>query len=538
MVPKGVVYLEDSEQFGASLSYDMMRQDMQAIKDMGVNVIRFADGVPHPYLLYLCDELGLMAWIDASIGTPPSSLFSDEGYVRRSLDRLRFTIEEGGVHTCVTAYGISAPVSGSDDGTLKALGRMRALIDSLDYRPFYCSSHDWSQQLRKLVDIAGFSTFDLEADKVRTMIASVREDLAGALPLVVLSYGKFVQLGNHNGYSDPISIEAQAKYISDVYSVLQQAGVGGIFWSFNDYRTDRPILTVNNDQQYLATSGLFGLDREQRQGAQMLGNLYTDQKTPDVLIGDYSPPSTVLFIIVGIVCAFVFLLLINNSRRFRENVSRALLRPFNFFADIRDQRILSSVQTTMLGVVIAATFAVIIASLAYYYRMNEAFDTITGTMIASDGLKELLNYITWRPALSVLVFTVLFFLLLMFVAVVIRLCAVFVRNRIFFTDAYSIAVWAALPMLLLIPIAMSLYRILEAPGTSTAVFILMIVVLLWLLYRVLRGMSVVFDIRPTSVYGYAVLGIVVFMALLYVTSGSTSATLSYLSDGIEMYSGG
>ena len=90
---KGIAYVEDVERHGASLPYDLMRRDIQAIKDRGANLVRFTDGVPHPFLLQLCDEFGLMAWIDAPIGSPPASLFSDEDFLRRATDRIRFVIE-------------------------------------------------------------------------------------------------------------------------------------------------------------------------------------------------------------------------------------------------------------------------------------------------------------------------------------------------------------------------------------------------------------------------------------------------------------
>lgn len=538
---KGVVYVEDVDKHGASLPYDLMRRDVQAIKDRGANLVRFIDGMPHPYLLQLCDEFGLMAWIDAPIGSPPASLFADEDYLRRATDRIRFVIEEGGRFTSVTAYGVSAPVPGGSSSALAAVRRMRALVDSLDDRPFYFGASSWADpELRKIVDIAGVGTFDVEPTRMRSMLASMRRDLGGAKPLVVLSYGKFVQLGNHGGYSDPISIEAQAKYVSDIYNILLESQVaGGIYWAFADYRTDRPILSVNNGDQTIATCGLFGIDRELRQSANMLGALFTNQKTPEVLIGDYTPPSTVLFIFVGIASALAFLLLINNSRRFRENVFRSLSRPYNFFADIRDQRILSNVHTTVLGVVIAATFALIVSSVSFFYRMDEGFDALLSAIVTSDALKSGLNYIIWRPALSVAAFTILFFIALLGVAALIRACAVFVRNRIFFNDAYTIAVWGALPVLLLIPVAMILYRILEWHDASAMILtIVLIGVFLWMLYRILRGTSVVYDIRPTKVYGYALGGILALSLVLYFTSGAVRSRASYLWEGIGgMYQG-
>lgn len=531
---QGIVYVEDSKSGGATLPYAQMKTDIMTIRDMGVNVVRFVDGVPHPYLLRLCDQFGLMAMIDVPIGSPPSSLFGDGSYLKRSLDRVRFTIEEGREFTSVVAYGLSATIPGESERARDAVRAMRGVVDSLDHRLFYFSATDWGNPaLRKLTDIAAINAFDVNPQATRLRLLKVKAELQGERPLVLIAYGKFVQLGNHNGYSDSISIEAQAKYVSDIYNVLADVNVaGGIYWAFNDYRTDRPILTVNNPEQFIATCGLYGLDRELRQGASMLAALYTEQKPPEVLIGDYTPPSTILFIATGIGCALLFLVLINSSRRFRENVFRALLRPFNFYSDIRDQRILSTVHTTILGLVVSVTFALIIASLCYYYRMDETFDATLCAIVTYDWVKQVLNYIIWRPTLAIVLFTLCFFAVMGLVAGAIRACAVFVRNRIFFRDAYVIAVWGALPVLILIVPAMILYRALAVPGMGVAAFSVMLVVVGWMIYRVLRGTAVIYDVRPLKVYGYALGTIVAILLIVIVTSSETSTTLAYLREGI------
>lgn len=531
---RGVVYVEDSKLGGATLSYAQMREDIAAIRDMGINVVRFVDGVPHPQLLHLCDEFGLMAFIDAPIGSPPSSLFGDASYLKRGRDRVRFTVEEAASSTAVIAYGLSSTIPGASESALSAVRSMRAVADSLDHRLFYVSASDWSNPaLRKLVDIAAISAFDRSPQSTRRLLLGVRKEVQGEKPLVLISYGKFVQLDNHNGYSDPISVEAQAKYISDIYGVIGDVGIaGGVYWAFNDYRTDRPILTANNDDQYIATCGVYGLDRGLRQGASMLAALYTDQRPPEVLIGDYAPPSTILFIATGIGCAVVFLVLINSSRRFRENVFRALLRPFNFYSDIRDQRILSTVHTTILGLVVAVTFALIVSSLTYYYRMDESFDATLCAIVTSDLLKEVLNYIIWRPVIAIIMFTACFFGAMIIVAGLIRACAAFVRNRIFFRDAYVISIWGSLPVLVLIIPAMILYRALGVPGIAVATFSVMLVVVVWMLYRVLRGTAVIYDVRPLKVYGYAIGSILALLLILVVTSSEISATFAYLREGI------
>lgn len=533
---RGVAYIEDSRVNGMSLSYEQMRRDMTTLHDMGATVVRFVDGVPHPYLLQVCDELGLLAFIDVPMGMPASSMYGNEGYLTRVLDRARFNVDIAHAHPCVAAYGLSAVVPGESSNAVSAVAHIRTRLDSLDHRLFYCVATEWSDPLlRKAVDIAGVAAFDLDMDHTRRVLVQAQSELRGEKPLALLGYGKLVQVGNHSGYTDPISLEAQAKYISDVIAVLGELKIaGGVYWTFSDYRTDRPIMTANNEDEGLASCGLYTLDRELRQGATMLLSLYTDQKPPDVFPGDYNPPSAVVFIATGIGCAVAFLLLINSSRRFRENVFRALLRPFNFFADIRDQRILSTVHTAILAVIIAVTFALIVTSICYHYRMDESFDTILSAIITSDGIKGTLNNLIWNPGLGIVALTFVFMLLLVLVAALIRACAVFVRGRILFSDALIISVWSALPALILIVPAMILDRALEATGVSVLTFSVMVAVLLWTLYRILRGVAVVYDVRPAKAYGYALGSMIALLLIIYVSSGEFNARLGYLSDGVRL----
>ena len=58
-------------------------------------------------------------------------------------------------------------------------------------------------------------------------------------------------------------------------------------------------------------------------------------------IGSKKADAPMIFIVFGIVLAILMGILVNSGRKFREDASRALLRPYNFYADIRDQRIIS-----------------------------------------------------------------------------------------------------------------------------------------------------------------------------------------------------
>lgn len=533
---KGVVYIEDSRTTGVSLSYDRMREDVEAIRDLGANAIRFSGGVPHPYMLSLCDELGLLAFVDIPIGSFPASFFREEEIIERAVDRVEATIEATRGYTSVVAYGVGFPGSLDPEASTAMLEQIRSIVEEeAGDRLFYAVADDWEggESLVDLVDIAGIGRLDGSIEGLGRLVSRVAAAVGERRPVVCFAFGRLVQIGNESGYADITSTQSQAKFIGDAIALFEKAEIAGfMYWAYSDYRTDRPLLTIDNDDQFVSTSGLTTLDGESRIAAKTLAAHYTDQKEPDLAIGEYSPPSTILFIGVGIVCAILFLFLINGSRRFRENVFRAFLRPYNFYSDIRDQRILSTFQTTVLALVIAATIAVIFASLFYFYRMEESFDFVLSAVVSADGLKETLNYLIWRPVLAVIVFTSIAFVALLAVAALVRLCSIFVRNRIFFGDAYAISIWGALPVLLLIPVAMVLYRLLELPGAGPVAITIVMLVALWIIYRILRGTSVIFDVPAPRVYMYGVGTVVALLLILFFTSGSVAAMVGYLFEGV------
>ena len=173
--------------------------------------------------------------------------------------------------------------------------------------------------------------------------------------------------------------------------------------------------------------------------------MYTGDKIPTIIVGEDPSSPPIVYIVVGLMFLLALVYLANNSRRFRENFSRAIFRPFNFYADIRDQRILSTFQTTILGVITAGTFAMFLSSVTYYIRANVLFDNLLDVLLPWNAVKLQIARMIWNPVECVVALTLLFFALQIIVAGIIRGCAIFVRSRIFFGDVYSIVLWAGLP---------------------------------------------------------------------------------------------
>jgi len=65
----GVTYIISDENYGSLIGYKQLREDLQIIKNLGVNSVRFAKLTPHPFALNICQELGLFAFVEMPLNS-------------------------------------------------------------------------------------------------------------------------------------------------------------------------------------------------------------------------------------------------------------------------------------------------------------------------------------------------------------------------------------------------------------------------------------------------------------------------------------
>lgn len=497
---KGVVYHEDLPPVGSAMDYAALEIDMQSIKMLGANALRL-EHPASPLLLTLCDEYGLLVFEQVPAIGIPAAIVNTANYISLCKNYLQALVQRDRNHPCVVAWGLGSGIDAARSGDY--VEQLTAFSATLDGRPTYYTS-PWRTVTARGAGMVFLDVFGLDAAEVAARVHAWRIQNPN-VPLIVSSYGKIIRPDNHNGYSDPLSVEAQARYLLTCFNALhQEQAAGGFMCSFADWRSDRPSILSVESNPYVNYAGLVSYNRDERRLSYDVAKaLYTNDKIPTIIVGEDPATAPVIYIIVGLVFLLLLVYLANNSRRFRENFSRAIFRPFNFFADIRDQRILSTVQTTMLGVITAGTFAIFFSSIAYYLRTSPGFDALLNALIAGNVLKYRVAQMVWNPLECVIVLTLVFFTALAMLTAVIRFCAIFVRPRIFFGDAYTIVLWAALPTIIMIPISMILYRVMMfGPYVITAV-LLGFLVMLWIGFRMLRGTAVVFDVPFRRIYTVA-----------------------------------
>ncbi len=499
---KGVSYVEDHQVSLQSLSAFRMEEDVLMMKTLGANLVRFTYNPPHPYFSYLCDKYGLMMMIDLPLYNVPSSILKLDEIKVLMKNYTKQLVNTFNNSVALIAYGISDGLKENDislDFNNEIVNLFRSISNKMLYKNVPIGSH--------IIHTDGYDFIGISSRKEFRSKEHLKEDiiqmknLLGNVPFM-MSFGVAVQPYNHNGYSDPLSIEHQAFYIKNHVMVSRETGaLGTVVSNFNDFELDNPYLVTNIDNLYLSTSGLTDRYRNQRLAFRTLQALFNDEKEPLLNAGSYTEQAPVSFIAIGIILGVVFFFLLNRFRRFREYLFRSILRPFNFYSDIRDQRIISSFQTILLGLLISFTVGIFMSSVNYFYRSSETAQYFFMLLAPSSSFQEVLFDMIWMPELMMLIITVLSFLVVFVVSIIIRIFAFFVRARVYLTDALTITIWGGIPYLVLLPLSIVLVRLLVmVPELVTFFIILYLGLNVWVIARILRSTAVVFDKPAMNVY--------------------------------------
>ncbi len=525
---KSIDYVEEVGELGATVGAEQFERDVRLLKTLGVNCLHMLFYAPHPYLMNLCARNGILVVVDMpAYDIPGSVLGTDE--VRARFQTVAELMIAGYEHYPSLAFWNVA--SGLQQDKQSSQDYLRSISAYFHAN----SAHPVSQTVRfrsKGVISENIDLLIFSADRFGEAQESIQNELLrlskeGNRPYA-LSFGKPLQPDNRNGYADPISEEAQARYILTCFRALKAAQCGGsLLWTLTDFQLNHSTMLTNMSGDYMCYSGICNINRDPRTAFAMYKAWLNEEKDPTLQAGTYNESNPVIFIWGGIALILIMIFMTNRSRRFREYVLRALLHPYNFYADIRDQRILSLSQTVTLAAVISCTLAILCTTLLYHARMSTEAEYLLMIIFPQEGIKTILSRLAWSPDLAILSFSMFSMLVMVLVAVVLRLLSVFVRGRIFLSDTYIVTVWCSIPVILFLPFATILFRALDF--SSVLLWIcLAVAVMIWIVARILRATSVVFDVNPIPVYGIAIVALGALSISVGVAYNSTYSFFPYL----------
>jgi hypothetical protein len=525
---KGVVWHEDSPKYGASLSYEQMEKDVVLIKSLGANSVRFAFHPPHPYMLDLCSRYGLAVLEEIPVWNVPADILNEEAFQSLAETQMREMIERDSHFPCVLAWGMGDQFDSADEEAAGFVQKMSGVTRQIDGRPVYYGSRMLKNDVcASYVDFVGIVLPSSDLKEYRRSLSEWKKKHPEQ-PLIILSYGREVDQENRNGYSDPSSQESQARFYLQYYAAIKEAnGAGSFAAALTDWRGDRPLLSFPFGDHSLHPVGLLNQTREKRLAYEVVRALYNEERIAAIPAGNYRVSFPWAHVLIGL---FVIILIgyESTNRRFGESLKRSLTRSYNFFVDLRDLHAVSIAHTLILSSAISMTFACLLSGVMYHYRGDKFADYILTYLFVWDPLKVQFIHATWRPFAGIAVLTGLFFFFGMLLALLIKVIAWFVRAHVSWFHVYSISVWSAAPVIFLSPLAMSLFKIMENPSYVLPSLVLMLLFFFWTFLRVLKGISVIYDLVLVKTYVGGIFVCILLLGGLFFYYDSVYALSSYV----------
>jgi hypothetical protein len=532
---KGVTYVPSFGEYGNLATLSQMEEDIELIAAAGFNSVRFVKSVPHPYYLRLCEKYGLLSFLEIPVNYIPSALSSDPDFIDISKDYLSGFIKGYKEFWKFSAIGLGSSY-------LPDLEEHRLLINQLNsiakretglltYASF--AGRDFS--LKNNIDLYGIEIAGSSINKDTIGLNLLLEQL-GRGKVFISEATYFVNAGNTSGYVNNYSYEAQAKYFDDFLDIFSKDYTAGYFInSMFDYRGDFASFISGYNENNIYRIGLVGEDRKtDHLSYKVVKSKLRNSERVTIPIGNKQESAPMAFVLIGIALALIIGILVNSGRKFREDASRALLRPYNFFSDIRDQRIISSYQSAVMAIVIAVVIGLTGSSFLFFHRNDIVFEKII-LSFGSTSLMGMICNLAWNPFITVIWLSISFCVLLLVMISVVKISSLFVKSRVYFNSICYAVVWALLPFVLLIPVGIILYRVLEANVVNTYVYVMLGFFALWVFYRLMKGIYVIFDVASGSVYLYSIVIVVIALAGVVLYYELKNSFIDYLFLTFKQY---
>lgn len=501
----GVTYIPSFENYGSLSSYSQMEKDMSIIKETGFNTVRFSKSVPHPYYLKLCEELGLLAFIEIPVGFIPENLANDPNFMARSGNYLTSFIKAYSNYTAVAAIGLGGSYLSKLESHRSLLIDLGNKVKSSSFLLSYASFTGMDLTEIENIDLYGIEVLNTSFSDIKNTLNDLKEKI-GTGRFFISEATYTVNIGQTDGYVNEYSFEAQAKYFEDLLAYAEESELTGYFINtMFDIHGDYSSLLSGYDAGLVYRIGLAGEERNlSRLAYKVINARLKNTERVTIPIGSHKDDAPMVFIVVGLLLAIFMGVLVNSGRKFREDASRALLRPYNFFADIRDQRIISAYHSLFLAVIVSVTGALLMSNFFYFLKTNLLFEKL----LLSFGSPKLImaaGYFAWNPVSALVWMTLIHIGVIVIFTLIVRSASMFVKTKVYVSSALFAIVWALLPLVLLIPAGIILYRLLMTDVANLYVFIVLSLFTFWLIYRLMKGIYVIYDVSAGPVYFYSIL---------------------------------
>jgi beta-galactosidase len=508
----GVTYVPTLNNYGPLVSYKQVENDIKKIKSSGFNSIRFIKSIPPQYVFKLCEIYGLIPIVDLPLADVPEGLAASANFIVRVKNYTQLLLKAFNEYSLFSVINLGSSYLSNSEKINSFVSELSTYIKQR--KPLLVSASFMNKDLQKInaVDLYGIEIINNSVYNQTRELDYLQQKVGkGRLYFSEATYT--ISFGQSDGYANKFTYESQAKFFEDLLNYSENNFSGYFINSIFDYRGDFASLLFKFDKDNIYKLGLISEDRkEERIAYKVVTSYIQNTERVTIPIGTSKDDSPMVFIIMGLFLALFMAVLVNSGKKFREDATRSLLRPYNFFADIRDQRIISGYQSIFLLIIICFTISLIASNLLYYFRNNLFVEKLV-LASGSKFLMSAISYFAWNPINSIIWLFVISLFIVFILMIVIKSAAFFVRNKVYVSSVFFVIVWSYLPTVLFIPAGIVLYRILNTELFNSYIYIFLIFIKVWLLFRLIKGIYVIYDVNPAPVYFYSFLLIITILTV-------------------------
>jgi beta-galactosidase/beta-glucuronidase len=256
---KGISRHEMYPGVGFVVPADQTRRDLEDIKAIGGNFLRTTHYTPHPRVLDLCDELGLLAWVEIPAWqSKAETLASADVWSRYGEPQLREMVEQYRTHPSVVVWSVGNEFPSDKPEVVPYVARACRFVRGLDPTrlvTFASDRHDRDLSFEHVDFMAineYFGWYERSMFEVGAMLDLLHSRWP-RLPILVSEFGAGSVIGRRNpnptdsmqDYSGDYHRKMMRVHLDQIYAAQRRPFVAGsVIWLYNDFPSQDRIYTV------------------------------------------------------------------------------------------------------------------------------------------------------------------------------------------------------------------------------------------------------------------------------------------------------
>ena len=513
--------------FSYNLDYiSKAKNDLKIIKEIGFNTVRFVNYIPHPAIADYADSLGLLLFIDNGFWRLPSKFYTNNEYFNFGKLITAEMAETFKSNPSVIGLGIgNEPEINFPKAKKFTIVLKKYLKDNFNYLS-YLSPIDFNFKANdKLSDIVLLQNY-VNSDK---LFSFAENYLKLNEPIVLGSIHYPSNIYNKDPFNN-INEKWELNKLQQFFLHYDSLNAynGYFVESFNDWKGEVPSFysSFDSSNNVIYPYGLVSQNGNKKDKIYFFADYLKNNK---IEVSYYkNEQKNNFYSIIVFAISIIFFLIYKRNYRLKENLIRSLQHPYGFFVDLRDRRIISVFNSTLMGLTVGVIISSFISSIVYANFDSILFDEYINIFIKDFNIKLLWLSLLNSP-IKLFLFILLSISLLQFIfALFLKIIGIFSKEKRKFRQIYSVISWSGSLFLFFIPVCLFAYNFAVNETFYPEIIWIFFIFVLWYNFRLANGFRVLYLIQPAKMIVLVTLTYLILIISFLVYINMDIAAFEYL----------